>query len=127
MTKDSEGQGLLVTLQHAFDQISKRTPEVLSTGQIVFVNEQNVMLEARVQMWFQSQLDNDRVMMTVYVGIHTVQALEELTYQGWKRLGKGNACKQRSIERAFEEFKFGTDRFDLETLPHCLCYLEPSS
>jgi hypothetical protein len=44
------------------------------------------VLEARVEMWFQSQLKHDRVVVAVDVGIHTVKPLEHLTDQSWESL-----------------------------------------
>lgn len=45
----------------------------------MLVNEENVVLEARVQMWFKTQVDDNGVVVAVNVRVHSVQALEDLT------------------------------------------------
>lgn len=44
----------------------------------MFVDEQDVVLEARVQVWFETELDNDRIVVAVDMGIDAVEAFEEL-------------------------------------------------
>lgn len=48
----------------------------------MLIDEQHVMLEACVQMGFKTQLDDDRVVVTVDVGVNTVEALEDLADEG---------------------------------------------
>ena len=62
----------------------------------MFVNEENVVFEACVQMWLESQLRNYWVMVAVYVGIDSVQPLEELLDQRWECLREGNSWKRVS-------------------------------
>lgn len=69
-----------VALQHAVHEISERSPVVSSAGQAVFINEQHVLLEARVQMWLQAELADHRVMVAIYVRIDTIHALEDLAH-----------------------------------------------
>lgn len=45
----------------------------------MLVNEENVVLEARVQMWLKTQVDDNGVVVAVNVRVHSVQALEDLT------------------------------------------------
>jgi len=71
-----------ITLQHAIHQVSQRAPEVLAARQAMLIDEQHVVLEACVQMGFQTQLDDDRVVVTVDVGVDTVEALEDLADEG---------------------------------------------
>jgi len=52
----------------------------------MLVHEQDVVLEARVEMWFQSQLKHNRVMVAVDVSIHSVQPLEHLADESWEGL-----------------------------------------
>lgn len=68
-----------ITPQHTLDQITQWTPEILPTRQPMLVNEENVVLEARVQMWFKTQVDDNGVVVAVNVRVHSVQALEDLT------------------------------------------------
>ena len=49
------------------------------------------MLKARVQMRFQSKLNNDRIMVAVDMGIDSVQSLEDLADQGRECFQKRNA------------------------------------
>ena len=44
----------------------------------MFIDEENVMLEACVEMGFEAELTNHGVMVAVDVGIHTVHSFEDL-------------------------------------------------
>ena len=68
-----------VTPQHAFHQIPQRTPEVFPARQLVFIDKQDVMLEARVEMRLQTQVNDNWVVMTVDVCVNSVKALEDLS------------------------------------------------
>ena len=57
----------------------------------MLINEQHIVLEARIQMRLKTQMHHDRVMMTVDVRIDTVETLEQLSYGAGKVFGKGNA------------------------------------
>lgn len=67
-----------VTPQHAIDQITERPPVVLPAGQLMFIDEQDVVLEAGVQMWLETEVHYDRIVVAVDMGVDTVQALEDL-------------------------------------------------
>ena len=84
------GLGPLITPQHAVDQVSQRAPKVLATGQTMLINEENVVLEARVQMGLEPKLYNNRVMVTVDMGVHSVESFEDLTDQDWECFREGN-------------------------------------
>jgi hypothetical protein len=45
----------------------------------VLIDEQDIMLEAGVEMWLQTQVDDDWVVMAVDVGVDSVESLENLT------------------------------------------------
>lgn len=79
-----------VASQHVLYQVAKRAPEVLTTGQMMLVDEEDIMLETRVEMRLQAKMHNHRIMVTVYMGVDSVKALEELANELRKRLGKGN-------------------------------------
>jgi hypothetical protein len=64
----------LIVLQHALHEIAQRSPEVFApVCKTMLVNEQNVVLEACVQMWLEPQLNDDRVVVAVDVGVDTVE------------------------------------------------------
>lgn len=44
----------------------------------MFINEEDVMLEACIQMRLQTKLNNDWVMVTVDVGVYSIESFEEL-------------------------------------------------
>jgi len=52
----------------------------------MLVYEQDVVLEARIEMWFQSQLKHDWVVVAVDMSIHTIQPLEHLANESWEGL-----------------------------------------
>ena len=52
----------------------------------MLVDEENVVLEARVEMRLQSKLDDDRVVVAVDVSVDAVEALEHVANEGWKGL-----------------------------------------
>jgi hypothetical protein len=69
----------LVGSEHALDQIHKRPIEILATCQAVFINKQHIVFETGVEMRLEAQLDDDRVMVTVDMGIDSIHSFEELT------------------------------------------------
>ena len=71
-----------IALQHTIHQIPQRPPEIFPARQAMLVDEENVMLEARVQMRLQAQLHDDGVVVAVDVRVDAVQALEELPDEG---------------------------------------------
>ena len=54
----------------------------------MFVNEQDVLLEARVKMGLEAELANHGIMVAVYVCVDTVHALEYLANQSRERFGE---------------------------------------
>ena len=81
----------LIAPQHTLDQIAEWTPKILTTSQIVFVDKENIVLEASIKVRFETQLDDDWVMMTINVGIDPVEAFEQLSDKSGKCLGKWDA------------------------------------
>lgn len=71
----------LVALEHAVDQVTQWAPEVLPTGKVVLINEENVVLEAGVEMRLQAKLADDWVMVAVDMGVDAVHTLEDLANQ----------------------------------------------
>jgi hypothetical protein len=57
----------------------------------MLVDKQYIVLEARVQVRLETQLDYDRVVMAVNVGVDAVQALEHVSDEGGKGLGERHA------------------------------------
>lgn len=89
----------LITPQHAVDQITKRSPVILSTGQLMFIDEQDVVLEAGVQMWLETEVNHDRVVMAVDMGVDTVQTLENLAEKTGESLGEGDTCNAETHQQ----------------------------
>lgn len=56
----------------------------------MFIDKQDVVLEAGIQMWLEAEVHHDRVVMAVDMGVDTVQALEDLTKKTGECLGKGD-------------------------------------
>jgi hypothetical protein len=50
----------------------------------VLVDEENVVLEAGVEVSFKTELADDRVVMAVDVGVDTVHSLEDLADHAWE-------------------------------------------
>lgn len=84
----------------------------------MLINKQHVVLEASVEMWFQAQLDNDRVVVAVDVGVDSVKALEDLTDQGWECFRKGYTCP---FERRISHDSLIRDWDDEEVWTHRFC------
>jgi len=61
----------------------------------MFIDEQDVMLEARIEVRLESQFDNDRIVVAVYVGIYSVQTLEHITEKCWERFWERYADTRR--------------------------------
>lgn len=49
------------------------------------------MLKARVQVWLESKLNDDGIMMAVNMGVHSVKPLKNLANEDGKCLRKFNA------------------------------------
>lgn len=54
----------------------------------MFVDEEDIVLEARIQMGLQSKLDDNRIVVTIYVCVDAIESLEKLTDQDWEGLWK---------------------------------------
>lgn len=78
--------------QHAIHKVAEWSPEVLSACEVVLVDEQHVLLEARVQVRLQSQLADHGIVVAVDVGVDPVHALEDLADQLWEGLWERHAC-----------------------------------
>lgn len=44
----------------------------------MLVHKQDVVLEARIEMWLKAQVHNDRVVVAIDMGVDSVEAFEEL-------------------------------------------------
>ena len=66
-------------LQHAFHQITQRTPEIFATGQVMLVNKEHILLKAGIEVRLQAQFANHGVVVAVYMGVDAVHALINLT------------------------------------------------
>lgn len=75
----------------------------------MLINEQDVVLEAGVEMWFETQMDNDRVVMAVDVGIDAIKPLKNLPYGLTKMLGKGDTCTAISVSLVFPYGRTGKE------------------
>jgi hypothetical protein len=78
---------------HSGDQCGVLTewpPKVLSCASVklMLIHKQDVVFEARIKMWLEAQVTNDRVVVTVDVGVDSVKAFEELAQGGRKMFRK---------------------------------------
>jgi hypothetical protein len=73
-----------VASKHAVNKISQWAPEILSTSKTVLINEKNIMLEACIEMGFEAELADDRVVVAVNVGVNTIHSLEDLADHTWE-------------------------------------------
>ncbi len=69
----------------------------------MLVDEQDVLLEARVQMGLEAELADDGIVVTVNVGVDSVHALEYLSDEGWERLGERHTCKHSRLAMVRDE------------------------
>lgn len=67
----------------------------------MLVNEQDVLLEARVEMRFEAELTDDGVVVAVNVRVHAVHALEDLANKSRERLGERDTCTAVSVSDGF--------------------------
>lgn len=58
----------------------------------MLVDEQDIMLEARIKMWLQTKLYHDLIVMAINVGINPIQPFVDLSHESGERLRKCNAC-----------------------------------
>lgn len=61
----------------------------------MLIDKQHIVLEARVEMRLETQLDDDGVVVAVNVCVYTVQALEHVADKGGEGLGEGDADARR--------------------------------
>lgn len=57
----------------------------------MLINEEHIVLEARIEVRLQTQLDNDGVVVAVDVRVDAVEALEHVSDERGEGLGKGDA------------------------------------
>jgi len=70
--------------KHVVDEISQRSPEILSTRKIMLVDEENVVLEAGIEMSLKAKFSDDGIVMAIYVGVDAVHPLEDLPNHAWE-------------------------------------------
>jgi hypothetical protein len=61
----------------------------------MLIHKQDVVLEARIEMWLEAQVHNDRVVVAVDVGVDSVEAFEELAQGGREVFRKGDTDARR--------------------------------
>lgn len=66
----------------------------------MLVDEQHVLLEARVQVRLETELSDDRVVVAVDVGVYAIHTLEDLADERGERLWERNTCKNSQREEA---------------------------
>jgi hypothetical protein len=57
----------------------------------VLIDKQDVVFEAGVQVWLETKVYHNRVVMAVDVGVDSVQTLEDLAEETRECLGERNA------------------------------------
>lgn len=79
------------------------------------------MLEASVQMWFETEMYHDWVVVAVDVCVDSVQTLEDLSEETGKGFGERNAyqCDNISDESLNMRRTLNTYRCDWGTSVHC--------
>lgn len=86
----------LITPQHTVHQVTQWPPEVFPNCQPMLVNKQDIVLEARVEMRLEPQVDDNGIVMAVDVRIHAVQTLKDLAKQTRERLRERDTCFGRN-------------------------------
>jgi hypothetical protein len=61
----------------------------------MLINEQNIVLEAGIEMRFEAQLNNNRVVVAVDVCVDAVETFKDISEEGGKRLREGNTNPAR--------------------------------
>jgi hypothetical protein len=84
-------ENTLVALQHALNQVAQGSPVILAAGEVVLVDEEDVLLEAGVEVGLEAELADDGVVVAVNVGVDAVHALEDLADEAGELLGEGDA------------------------------------
>ena len=112
----------LIALEHALNKVPQRAPKILAAGKIVFIYEKDIVLEACVEVRFESELDNDRVMVAVNVGVDSVQALEKLLGEVQKGFGKRHPWNILSIFSWYDDYDLIPIRLgNIDSLSMLLC------
>jgi len=57
----------------------------------MLINEQNVVLEACIEVSLEAEFANDWVVVAIDMCVYTIHSLEDLPDHARKGLGKGNA------------------------------------
>ena len=70
--KKKEEKSYLVAPQHALNKISQWAPEILPVRQPVFIDEEDIVFEAGVQVWLKAEVDDDGVVVAVDVCVHPI-------------------------------------------------------
>lgn len=76
----------------------------------MFMNEEDIVFEAGVEMWLETEVHDNRIMMTVDVCVDAVQAFEDLSNQGRKSLWERHAYRFRMSLRNSSMFKVSPRR-----------------
>ena len=79
-----------IVSQHTLNKITQRTPEILAASKIMLIDKQNIVLEAGIEMSFETEFANNRVVVAVDMGINAVHAFEYLADHAWEGFGEGN-------------------------------------
>jgi hypothetical protein len=58
----------------------------------MLIDEQDIVLEAGIEMWLETQVDDDGIVVTVDVGVYSIQALENLPDCLIETLGEWDTC-----------------------------------
>jgi len=58
----------------------------------MLIHKQYVMLEARIQVRFEAEVDNDRVVVAIDMGIDAIHAFEDLEEERLERLRERYTC-----------------------------------
>lgn len=79
-TMSSSHLGYSITLQHTVNKITQRSPEIFPTSffQVELVHEQDVVLEACVQMWFKTKMYDNRIVMAIDMCVYSIESFEKL-------------------------------------------------
>ena len=97
----------------------------------MLVDEEDVVFEARVQVWFETQMHNHRVVVAVYVGVDTVEALEELAKKAWEGFREWYTLREGTLANYFRDKWdscgwWATHQCDWGTSVHCRYCSEPT-
>jgi len=86
-----------ITPEHAVHKITQRAPEILSTSKTVLIDEEDVMLEAGVEVCFEAKFADNWVVVAIDVGVNTVHSLENLADHAWERLRERDTYRALAV------------------------------